>query len=56
MHGNASWLGTIGSVRPDEVVALFVGGYWSFKGPAPAIEWTAEARRFGASMRLWWLD
>jgi UDP-glucose:(heptosyl)LPS alpha-1,3-glucosyltransferase len=40
-------------VGPDEVVALFVGGDWDRKGLALAIEGIAEARRLGASMRLW---
>jgi len=41
------------AVDPDEVVALFVGGDWDRKGLALAIEGVAEARRFGAPMRLW---
>lgn len=40
-------------VRPDEIVALFVGGDWDRKGLALAIEGVAEARRLGAPLRLW---
>jgi len=41
------------AVRPDEVVALFVGGDWDRKGLHIAIAALAVARQAGAPVRLW---
>ncbi len=41
------------NVRPDDVVAIFVGGDWDRKGLGVAIEAVARARGVGAPVSLW---